>query len=1398
MEVLCSPTAYILISGEHSLWCSRIDGSLMARRVCSLAELTDPQCLGVIYGIVGKFQPTSESTPYLVVIRNASIVGVLPDQTDVFKVNRVALLPLTTEGPAVSFGDLDLCRKHHVGAYATEPSPERSLAGTYGATTGGRSGASGGIQKTWSSLKSATSTLQHTAAGGTTGSARRPYGGASGSATANSIKEKYEQRLLDELVKMFDGTESFYFSPKGDLTNTMQRKESIRRTEAERLASGNKEEREKRPWANYDDRFFWNRAMISELLNHLKLEEVLPWITPLIQGFVQIDRLAIQDDNSAEVYLTQDNGTWVECNPPAQTRLFNMFLISRRSRHRAGTRYKRRGVDEKGKCANFVETEQMFEFGRHVVSFVLVRGSVPLFWSQPGVKYRPPPQLDRGEEETQIAFRKHFEQQLELYGKQVIVSLVEQSGKEGVIARAYLEHILRFDSPKLAYVAFDFHDYCRGMHFENVAILTNKLKEDPGLKDAWSYLWLDGGANAVCEQAAVFRVNCIDCLDRTNVVQTAIARDVMETQFLRLGLLSPEASLPLAVRRAFQAAWANNGDTISRQYAGTVALKGDYTRTGARKLSGLMKDGYNSANRYYLNRFRDAYRQSVIDLMLGNPVDQEDMAVSPEQQPSVGSAGQIGSVKHAVVEVESLLEGCQHEHVKQLIEDCKKMLVPEDEVCLGGWALIDADPTTGDAQATDMDSILLLTNEAYFVAEYDDLTDRITRFQRVLLEDLEKMEMGPEPSLFKSRRHCLRLHYLVSGQGGYFHMFRCASTRLFNNVAVPIASEEEAIESLRAICESLKVALSVKSLNVPLFEGKLERRRSKMAALLFQHAAAGTGTSTAAGGVVGAGRIPPQLDVPPLPPAGSLPRNISEGQLMNFVGQVGSRALNSVSSQLSRLNPMKRSGQGSGGSSGSVASSLGGGSSSYGDGYEGDINGGRNCRDSVGGSSRQWGGCAFGGSSQAILMTVAEQAGEDRVSPEPPAQPQTPQGSAKTLGAAPNSEEIVSLERCGFMLACNAGGDLDRAVSSAEMFSRRERERPKPPNYISIDRTLSSDYSECSDLLGAPFEELNQMTDDGLLESCGILASSFKDEIHDSESQVLRRKLSQASSGGSSGGNVAGCASSSRSTLFHTGVLSQSALIHQSTATDASNVIDDFVLDAMRKTSLQQLKKRHRMSLNASKEALCAAPTIHVDPAISGSCAGETKTGYTSQSLSEKAMGGVRSGGISKSTDTLDESGTRDLKGDDVSGRCVFFGARGPALHLTQHQQQQQQQQHSTNLSVSQLSVIQQQSQAVDSEGRMKTSHSESALTSPGALTGGGASPLKSPSTPIHIIKKDLVLSPLSKIAKGVQSFGQSVLLAKSPSRSSAAAGSGIEMTMEEAAALAQRKANCKTLIIEV
>lgn len=61
-----------------------------------------------------------------------------------------------------------------------------------------------------------------------------------------------------------------------------------------------------------------------------------------------------------------------------------------------GTRYKRRGVDAEGHVANHVETEMLIQCGIHIVSYVVVRGSVPIYWTQPGYKYRPPPIIEKG------------------------------------------------------------------------------------------------------------------------------------------------------------------------------------------------------------------------------------------------------------------------------------------------------------------------------------------------------------------------------------------------------------------------------------------------------------------------------------------------------------------------------------------------------------------------------------------------------------------------------------------------------------------------------------------------------------------------------------------------------------------------------------------------------------------------------------------------------------------------------------------------------------------------------------------------------------------------------------------------------------------------------------------
>ena len=58
----------------------------------------------------------------------------------------------------------------------------------------------------------------------------------------------------------------------------------------------------------------------------------------------------------------------------------SIVLISRRAIKRGGTQSYGRGIDNEGNAGNFVETEQIIITGDHYFSFLLVRGSAPLFW----------------------------------------------------------------------------------------------------------------------------------------------------------------------------------------------------------------------------------------------------------------------------------------------------------------------------------------------------------------------------------------------------------------------------------------------------------------------------------------------------------------------------------------------------------------------------------------------------------------------------------------------------------------------------------------------------------------------------------------------------------------------------------------------------------------------------------------------------------------------------------------------------------------------------------------------------------------------------------------------------------------------------------------------------------
>ena len=314
---------------------------------------------------------------------------------------------------------------------------------------------------------------------------------------------------------------------------------------------------------------------------------------------------------------------FVSINPAtiAGTRIV-WTLVSRRSTQRVGTRLFVRGGDVDGHVANFVETEQLVEVGGSSASFVQTRGSIPLHWQQrPDLRYKPPPSLESGVGEHRQCFSKHMEEQVRLYGHQVMVNLVDQKGAEGRL-EARLRAVAReVNNPNVTYEAFDFHAECSKMRWDRLSILMDRVA---GVQEQQGFFLQEREGSFLMRQTGVFRTNCIDCLDRTNVVQSMLARRNLQAVLRRLSVLQEHMNVEdqTVFEALFKNVWADHADMVSIQYTGTGALKTDFTRTGKRTKMGLLEDGRRSLIRYYKNNFADGFRQVLCNITVGNCRDQ--------------------------------------------------------------------------------------------------------------------------------------------------------------------------------------------------------------------------------------------------------------------------------------------------------------------------------------------------------------------------------------------------------------------------------------------------------------------------------------------------------------------------------------------------------------------------------------------------------------------------------------------------------------------------------------------------------------------------------------------------------------------------------------------------------
>nr|KJB56970.1 hypothetical protein B456_009G144100 [Gossypium raimondii] len=406
---------------------------------------------------------------------------------------------------------------------------------------------------------------------------------------SNMAYSKNEKRYK-KLLLTVDLTKDFFFSYTYNVMHSLQR--NLCRNETGEV--------------HYETMFVWNEFLTRGIRNTLK--NTL-WTVALVYGFFKQVKLSVSG------------------------RDFCLTLISRRSRHYAGTRYMKRGVNEKGRVANDVETEQIVFEDVHegcptqISSVVQNRGSIPLFWSQETSRLNLKPDIILSKKDPNYeATRLHFEDLVRRYGNPIIIlNLIkrfEKKPRESIL-RAEFANAIRFINKSLSkenrlrFLHWDLNRHSRkatnvltllgrvadyalnltGIFYcqvtsnrrqDGLLTLSCLVKSDecpakiPSEKSDDFEKWETDVANdneSISEnakppmfQTGVLRTNCIDCLDRTNVAQYAYGLVALGHQLHAMGFTESQTidqNSPLA--EDLMSVYEAMGDTLALQYGGSAA-----------------------------------------------------------------------------------------------------------------------------------------------------------------------------------------------------------------------------------------------------------------------------------------------------------------------------------------------------------------------------------------------------------------------------------------------------------------------------------------------------------------------------------------------------------------------------------------------------------------------------------------------------------------------------------------------------------------------------------------------------------------------------------------------------------------------------------------------------------
>lgn len=443
------------------------------------------------------------------------------------------------------------------------------------------------------------------------------------------IDKPAEEQKLMNLFKQVDMSKNFYFSYSYDITSTLQHN----------LAGSNRPQSQLWP---FNDRFVWNFHLLSapfekHIQKHGSIPLKLHWLLPLVHGHVDQAKLTVLG------------------------RVVFIALIARRSRHFAGARYLTRGVNDEGKVANEVETEQIVSEalttpfywpargdgsgdGRErraspkYTSYVQYRGSIPIYWTQDqtGVTPKPPIEISIVDPFYSAA-AKHFDDLLKRYGAPIqILNLIKRKEpvpRESKLLDEYtqcVEYLNQFlpQDKKMIYCAWDMSRAYKERTQDVINYLEDMAEESIQMtgffhsgSEPYSHSFQrdsETWRNIVLLQNGVCRTNCVDCLDRTNAAQFVFGKRALGHQLYALGVTeSPYLMFDSDVVDMLTEMYHDHGDTIALQYTGSALVNRVETYRRLPHWNSHSRDIIENLRRFYTNSLIDPDKQAAINLFLG-------------------------------------------------------------------------------------------------------------------------------------------------------------------------------------------------------------------------------------------------------------------------------------------------------------------------------------------------------------------------------------------------------------------------------------------------------------------------------------------------------------------------------------------------------------------------------------------------------------------------------------------------------------------------------------------------------------------------------------------------------------------------------------------------------------